>query len=97
MQKLLKYGGLGIILRVLMKYLPSMNESEPESLVHSIFELLHGLLDEVENEKLQVNLGGSLDIKSTEEECLANVQVCIDKIHKIEEKSKVLTNKTKSL
>lgn len=56
-----------------MKYLPSMNESEPECLVNKIFELIHGLLDEVENEKLQVNLGGNLDIKSTEEECLANV------------------------
>jgi len=49
---MLKYGGLGIILRVLMKYLPNMNESEPESLVNNIFELLHGLLNEVEKEKL---------------------------------------------
>ncbi|KAL4455053.1 hypothetical protein ABPG74_006435 [Tetrahymena malaccensis] len=91
--KALQYNGLSVILKVLMNNLPNMNESEPESLIQNLFELIHGLLEESENTKFKINQSGmeiesiSADaIQEEEEECLKNVMVCIEKINKIDEK-----------
>lgn len=51
-----------------------MNETEPESLMQYIFELVHGLLDEAESSKFKINKRDFIDMENKEEEeCLRNV------------------------
>ncbi|EGR34687.1 hypothetical protein IMG5_004030 [Ichthyophthirius multifiliis] len=97
--KALHYNGLNIFIKVLMKFLPNMNESEPDCLIQNMFELIHGLLDESENIKFKINKRSNIDIEDDqmvniydEEECLDNVKLCINKINTIEQKGNKYKN-----
>jgi hypothetical protein len=62
-KKALHYNGLNIFIKVLMKFLPTMNESEPDCLIQNMFELIHGLLDESESIKFKIGKKCNIDIE----------------------------------